>query len=115
MPTRPAMTVKKQAIVEAFLADSSATITDIAAEAGCDYAYTRAVLGDLNLRLPRYTVTKRRPGRLSDDVVAAIRALYAAGGVSMKSLGDTYGVSHVRIFQIVHGRGWKPLRVRSPD
>lgn len=62
--------------------------------------------------------TRRRPElltpfthakvRLTREQVAAIRARYAAGGVSQRTLAQEYGVSRSTIADIVAGRIWKP-------
>jgi DNA-binding MarR family transcriptional regulator len=52
--------------------------------------------------------------KLTGRQVAVIRARYAAGGIRQQDLADEYGVTQVRISQIVTGKHWKhitgPLR-----
>lgn len=48
---------------------------------------------------------KYRP-RLTPDQVCAIRAEYAAGGVSQTALGAKYGVTHAMIGNIVRRKAW---------
>jgi hypothetical protein len=62
---------------------------------------------------------QREPGRFRDlnrsrsplslDSVASIRARYAAGGITLKALGDEHGVTKYAIWRIVHGRNWKDV------
>ena len=45
--------------------------------------------------------------RLTAAAVELIRTRYAAGSISQDALAAEYGVSQVRISQIVRGRGWR--------
>lgn len=45
--------------------------------------------------------------KLTEDQVREIRKRYAAGGVSLRTLGQEYGVGKSAIHQIVKGRNWK--------
>ena len=48
-------------------------------------------------------------GKLTAAQVLAIRAEYAAGGVTMQSIGRAYGVDKQTIFRIVRRKGWKHI------
>lgn len=47
--------------------------------------------------------------KLTDEQVLEIRRLYAAGGVSMKALGERFGCSTSTIHSIVNRRRWQHL------
>lgn len=51
--------------------------------------------------------------KLTADSVRAIRERYAAGGLSLRRLAHTYGVSHTTIGEIVRGEKWGHLFVRG--
>ena len=57
--------------------------------------------------------TARGEGNGHSSLTAAkvleIRALHSAGGVSMRSLGHRYDVTHKTISRIVNGRTWTHL------
>ena len=59
------------------------------------------------LNSPAPLLGERVPGhKLTADQVRNIRARYAAGGVTLASLGMEHGVSKNLIHQIVHRRAW---------
>jgi len=45
--------------------------------------------------------------KLNDDAVLEIRERYAEGGVSIKELGDEYGVAFTTISHVINGTQWK--------
>lgn len=45
--------------------------------------------------------------KLNDDAVRAIRARYAAGGVSQRALADEFGVDRVAVGFVVNGKTWR--------
>jgi hypothetical protein len=45
--------------------------------------------------------------KLHEPDIVAIRRKFAAGGITMKELGDEYRVNATNIFHIVHRRTWK--------
>jgi len=45
--------------------------------------------------------------KLTDSIVREIRAEYATGGVTLKALGDRYGVHKTGIHKIVKGETWR--------
>lgn len=47
--------------------------------------------------------------KLTSEQVAAIRALYAPGVVTLQVLADEYGVSKPTISRIINGKRWKHL------
>jgi len=47
--------------------------------------------------------------KLTEEDVLAIRATYAAGGVTQQKLADKYGVGDVNICNIVNRRSWAHL------
>jgi len=52
----------------------------------------------------------RRNGvKLTDQAVRAIRRAYARGGVTMRTLGDKYGVWDSVISNVVHRKAWKHI------
>lgn len=52
-------------------------------------------------------VRQRAASPLTVGDVAAIRAAYAAGGVSMSALGRQYGIAPASVHQIIHRKTWK--------
>lgn len=46
--------------------------------------------------------------KLTWDLIAEIRTSYAAGGVTMRTLGLTYGVTEGNIWHIIKLRTWRP-------
>lgn len=59
-------------------------------------------------------VRKGRHGRdglrhLNEEKAAAIREAYAAGGVTLKELGEKYSVTWVAIWKVVHRKTWKDV------
>jgi len=46
---------------------------------------------------------------LSDEQALQIRAIYAEGVVSLRNLGQQYGVSHYAIWRIVTRRSWSHI------
>ena len=48
-------------------------------------------------------------GKLTAAQVLAIRAEYAAGGVTMQVIGNAYGVDKQTIHRIVRRKGWKHI------
>lgn len=44
--------------------------------------------------------------RLTEEQIPAIRARYAQGGISLKRLGEEFGVSFGAVQRIVAGKGW---------
>ena len=47
--------------------------------------------------------------RLTEDDVLAIRAEYAAGGITQANLADKYGVAASHLSHIITGRKWKHI------
>src|SRR5690606_17239193 len=52
---------------------------------------------------------KNHEAKLTTEKVQAIRETYANGGISMKSLGQQFGVSSSTIYKIVHRKRWKNI------
>jgi DNA invertase Pin-like site-specific DNA recombinase len=59
---------------------------------------------------PSFGVGIRTPrARLTEDEVREIRRSYANGGVSMRELGEEYGVTRTNIWRIVRRVSWRHL------
>lgn len=58
---------------------------------------------------PDFALAGERNGnaRLTDDAVREIRRIFAAGGITQRELGERYGVSQVKISQIILRKSWK--------
>lgn len=63
----------------------------------------------------RVVGSARRDAKLTEADVRAIRAEYAAGGVSLRALGVRYGVCTQSIHYIVTGKTWKHVDVAALD
>jgi hypothetical protein len=48
--------------------------------------------------------------KLTDEIVRAIRAEYAAGGVSYPALSKKYGLHHVHIARVVRREAWNHVQ-----
>jgi ribosome-binding protein aMBF1 (putative translation factor) len=60
-----------------------------------------------NRQFPERVRGAKNPNaKLTNAVVAAIRARYRDGGISQQALGDEYGVTQVQVSRIVRGRAW---------
>jgi hypothetical protein len=46
---------------------------------------------------------------LTEGAVRAIRARYAAGGITMEKLGSEYGVTKYAVYALVRGRTWRHI------
>lgn len=47
--------------------------------------------------------------KLTDDQVKQIRATYARGESTFKSLGKEFGVDHTAIYKIIHRKRWRHI------
>jgi hypothetical protein len=45
--------------------------------------------------------------KLTENDVREIRELYASGGITLKALGETFGVCPMTVLRVVHRRIWK--------
>lgn len=50
---------------------------------------------------------KHHNAKLTSEKAAQIRSIYSAGGTSLTSLGELFGVSKRTILNVVHGKIWK--------
>jgi len=83
-----------------------------------DHLFTgtqRENLADMSRKGRRESPWLRRPGEsnvnvsLTEAEVRAIRAAYAAGGISQQALAERYGVSQVSVSRVIRHETWTHL------
>lgn len=52
--------------------------------------------------------------KLTEADVREIHTAYRTGRFTLKQLGETYGVDHSHVWNILHGRTWKAIAAEFP-